>query len=78
MKSLQILYRVLYTVGFSVLVSFFLYLEWETLRDDSSKVINPLVHLGVILAFLTKPLVWAAFLFMFIGHMGELLSGKEE
>ena len=72
------LYKILYMSGLMVAAAVFLFLEWQSLYGDWSKIINPLVHLGVLLAMFLNPFFWGAALLIFSGHIGEFLAGKKE
>ena len=71
------IFKILYTTGLIAAAGVFLFLEWQSLHEDLSKIINPLVHLGVLLAMFLNPFFWGAALLIFAGHMGELLAGKK-
>ena len=72
------IFRASYLLGSLAVVIFFFFLEWESLKGHFlSKVLNPLVHLGVILALLTHPGFWILIFLMLLGHLGDWRMGEE-
>ena len=78
MKFWRVFFQCCYLGGFAAIVVLFLDVEWETLHTDWSRALKPLVHLGVILAFLLKPLFWVLLTIVLGGHFGEWHTGDEE
>ena len=71
MRLLQILFGVLWVVGYLGNGMLFLYVEWTYLRQSFVQIFNPLLHLQVLGTLLTIPLFW---FFLAIGLLGYYVA----
>ena len=68
MRLLQILFSVLWGVGYLGNGILFLYVEWTYLRHSFVQIFNPLLHLQVLGALLTIPLFWIFLVMAVLGY----------
>lgn len=58
MKILQGLFGFMWMIGFIGNGILFMYVEWTYIRQSFFNMINPLIHLQVMITLLTTPLFW--------------------
>ena len=68
MKALQGLFGLLYGAGFIGNGLLFLYVEWGYLRQNFLQMLNPLLHLQVVVTLVTMPLFWILTAVTFLGY----------
>lgn len=76
MRLLQILFGVLWVVGYLGNGILFLYLEWTYLRHSFVQIFNPLLHLQVLGTLLTTPLFWLFLAMALLGYYAANSIGK--
>ena len=60
----------MYYIGFIVNSILVLYVEWTYLRQSFFQIINPFLHLQVIIALLTMPIFWILLAITIVGYFG--------
>lgn len=68
MKLLQVMFSILWGLGYLGNGILFLYVEWSFLRQSFVQVLNPLLHLQVFGVLLTNPLFWVFLAMAVVGY----------
>lgn len=68
MRLLQVLFRIVWGVGYLGNGILFLYVEWTYLRHGLTQIFNPLLHLQVLGTWLTNPLCWIFLSMAILGY----------
>lgn len=58
MKVLRGLFGLLHIIGYAGNGILFLYIEWCYVRNDWVEILNPFLHIKVLITLLTTPLFW--------------------
>ena len=76
MRLLQILFGVLWVIGYLGNGILFLYVEWTYLHQSFVQIFNPLLHLQVLAILLTTPLFWLFLAMALLGYYTANSIGK--
>jgi len=76
MRLLQILFGVLWVVGYVGNGTLFLYVEWTYLRQGFVQIFNPFLHLQVLGTLLTTPLFWIFLAMALLGYYATISIEK--
>ncbi len=68
MRLLQVIFSLLWSLGYLGNGILFLYIEWSFLRQSFVQVFNPLLHLQVLGVLLTTPLFWIFLAMAVVGY----------
>lgn len=68
MRLLQVIFSILWGLGYLGNGILFLYIEWSFLRQSFVQVLNPFLHLQVFGVLLTTPLFWVFLTLAVVGH----------
>jgi hypothetical protein len=68
MRLLQVIFSILWGLGYLGNGILFLYIEWSFLRESFVQVFNPLLHLQVLRVLLTSPYFWVFLAMAVVGY----------
>ena len=77
MKILQGLFGFMWIIGLIGNGILFMYVEWTYIRQSFFNMINPLIHLQVMITLLTMPLFWILLAMAISGYFGATALEKK-
>jgi hypothetical protein len=77
MRLLQVLFSVLWRLGYLGNGILFLYIEWTYLRQGFAQIFNPILHLQILGTLLITPLFWIFLVVAVLGYYAALAIKKQ-
>ena len=68
MKILQIIFGVIWVLGYLGNSFLFIYIEWSILQKNFLQIFNPLIHFQVLGLLISNPWFWIFLAMAIVGH----------